>query len=67
MKTNKIIIDEKLSIEDIVNVARFNYQVELSNNAIKRIKTSRECIDNLNDMNKLCYGINTGFGPLCDT
>lgn len=67
MKTNEITIDEKLSIEDIVNVARFNYQVKLSNNAIKRINKSRECIDNLNDMNKLCYGINTGLGDLCDT
>ena len=67
MKTNGITIDERLSIEDIVNVARFNYQVKLSNNAIKRINKSRECIDNLNDMNKLCYGINTGLGDLCDT
>ena len=67
METKKVIINNELSIEDIINVCRNNYKVELSNEAIDRINNSRAYIDNLNNLNELHYGINTGLGDLCDT
>ena len=63
----KVIINNKLSIEDIINVSRNNYKVELSAEAINRICNCREYIDNLKQSKKLIYGINTGLGDLCDT
>ena len=65
MKT--VIIDNNISIEDIIKVSRLNYQVKLSDVAINRIKEAREYIDNLDNLNTLKYGINTGLGDLCDT
>ena len=66
MKSSTIIIDEKISIDDIIKVSRLNYKVKLSDNSINRIKKSREYIDNLNNLNIPYYGINTGLGNLCD-
>ena len=63
----KVIINNKLSIEDIINVSRNNYKVELSAEAINRICNCRKYIDNLKQSKKLIYGINTGLGDLCDT
>lgn len=67
MKEDIIVIDEKISLEEIVKVSRFNYKVKLSDNAITRINKAREYIDSLNNLNMLYYGINTGLGDLCDT
>ncbi len=63
----KVIINKELSIDDIINVSRNNYKVELSIEAITRINNCREYIDNLNQTENLFYGINTGLGDLCDT
>lgn len=63
----KVIINKELSIEDIINVSRNNYKVELSTEALNRINNCREYIDNLKQSNKLIYGINTGLGDLCNT
>ena len=67
MKKNVVIIDNNLTIDEILKVSRFNYKVELSINAIDRINKSRKYIDNLNNNGMLSYGINTGLGNLCDT
>ena len=60
---NVVIINgETTSIEDVVNVARNNYQVQISEEAIEKIKRSRRYVDDLVEKEKVVYGITTGFG-----
>lgn len=60
---NVVIVNgETTSIEDIVNVARNNYQVQISEEAIEKIKRSRRYVDDLVEKEKVVYGITTGFG-----
>src|SRR6056297_759520 len=59
----KIIIDGySLNIEDVVNVARKNYTVSLSQKSLVNMKKSRNMVENLVDKKEVVYGITTGFG-----
>lgn len=40
---------------------------EIGNEEIKKINTSRENIKNVLESNQMIYGVNTGFGALCNT
>ena len=55
-----------LTLEDVVNVARHNYQVELSAHALENIKKSRDYVDKLVEDERVVYGITTGFGKFSD-
>ncbi len=64
---NKVIINgNDLRLKDIVNVARNNYQVELSEEAIKRVEKSRGIVDKIVEEDRVVYGITTGFGKFSD-
>lgn len=64
---NKVIIDgNSLTIDDIVNVARNYYPVELSSEAKKEINASRALVDEFVDSERVQYGITTGFGKFSD-
>ncbi|WP_250673478.1 histidine ammonia-lyase [Paraclostridium ghonii] len=64
---NRIIIDGRdLTIEDIVNVSRNGYKVELSEEALKKVKVARELVEKFVDKQKVVYGITTGFGKFSD-
>ncbi len=53
---------------DIVNgIAEGTINAELCEKAIKQINTSRQNVEQMASSDKAIYGINTGFGPLCDT
>ena len=67
MSQDIIIIDEKITIDDIIKVSRYNKKVELSLDSIKRIKKARNYIDEKTDSGTLIYGVNTGVGKLCNT
>ncbi|NLM44585.1 MAG: histidine ammonia-lyase [Clostridiales bacterium] len=58
---------EHLTIEDVVNVAREGFLVELSEEAVSKIKKSRDYVDNLVENETIVYGITTGFGKFSDT
>lgn len=58
---------EHLTIMDVVNVARNGFLVELSEEAISKIKKSRQYVDNLVEKEAVVYGITTGFGKFSDT
>ncbi len=63
----RIIIDgDSLGITDVVDVAKNNYKVKLSDKAIKKVKESRELVDKLVSDEKTVYGITTGFGKFSD-
>ncbi|MCL2580050.1 MAG: histidine ammonia-lyase [Oscillospiraceae bacterium] len=57
------VVDGKsLRLCDLVNVARENYKVELSESAKQSIKKSRDYVDRLVQEERVVYGITTGFG-----
>lgn len=60
-----IVIDGyNLKIEDVVKVARFNEKIELSNDAIERIKKCRSFLEEKIKQGEVMYGVNTGIGEL---
>jgi histidine ammonia-lyase len=62
-----LLIDgEHLTLEDVVNVSRNNYSVELSEQAVKKVKKSRDYVDSLVEKEAVVYGITTGFGKFSD-
>ncbi len=61
-----MIIDDELSLEELIKVARNYEKVELSKKAIERIKKSRENVKRFLKSEEVIYGINTGFGALAN-
>lgn len=63
----KIIIDgNSLTLDDLVNVARYNFPVEVSKEALEKVKISRQIVDDIVDTGQISYGITTGFGKFSD-
>ena len=65
MSLNTVVLDGKsLTINDIVNVARNGYKVEIDPRAKKAIA---ECADSVKEWvneGRVVYGVTTGFGDL---
>jgi len=62
-----IILDGKsLTIEKLVNIARYNEKVELDSNALKRIKTCRAMLEKKIKAKEIMYGVNTGIGEFSE-
>ena len=55
-----------MTIEDLVSVARHGAQVVLTEDAVRRIRASRQLVDRWVKENRAVYGITTGFGALSD-
>lgn len=61
------ISSEHLSIEKIAEIINSNARIELSDSTVERIKKCRKYLDDkMSSSDKAFYGINTGFGSLCD-
>ncbi|MBK5240539.1 histidine ammonia-lyase [Clostridium sp.] len=56
----------KLTLDEIVKVARKGYKVELTVEAEERVIKSRSIVDEIVDNNRVIYGITTGFGKFSD-
>lgn len=64
---NKVILTSNgVSIEDVINVAKNNYILELSEEVKEKINKSREVVDRYVEEEKVIYGITTGFGKFSD-
>lgn len=64
---DKVIIDgNKLTLEEIINVSRKFYKVELSDESIEKINKNRKIVDRYVEEEKVVYGITTGFGKFSD-
>ena len=50
-----------------LKISNDKLKCEIGNEEIKKINTSRENIKNVLESNQMIYGINTGFGALCNT
>ena len=57
---------ESLTLEDVVQVARYNEPVFLDESAIPKIKKSRALVETAINEGRVVYGVNTGFGDLAD-
>ncbi len=55
-----------LTIEKLVKIARYNEQVKLHPNALKRIKKCRDMLEHKIKDNEIMYGVNTGVGELSE-
>ncbi|WP_432406447.1 histidine ammonia-lyase [Wukongibacter sp. M2B1] len=51
-----------LTLEDLVKVSREKYRIELTEEAVEKVKKSRSIVDNFVEEGKVIYGITTGFG-----
>ncbi len=66
MKTHQI-SPEKLTYKTIYNILKDNYKIELSEESKNRILKCRQYLDDkMASHDGPIYGINTGFGSLCD-
>ncbi|NIR63972.1 MAG: aromatic amino acid lyase, partial [Gammaproteobacteria bacterium] len=55
-----------LTIEKLVRIARNNEKVELSHEALERIKTCRAMLEDKIQKREIMYGVNTGIGEFSE-
>ncbi len=55
------------TIQDVVDICYGEKKVYLSNEARERIKRSSDHVSTIVESGEVVYGVNTGFGPLCNT
>jgi len=57
-----------IELSEFENIITNNLKLNLSNEAMEAVSACRAYLDQkMQDSDKLIYGINTGFGSLCDT
>ena len=57
---------DKLTLEKVLDIANGKIKGELTTEAKDKVNASRKKVEVLANSNKPVYGVNTGFGPLCD-
>ena len=57
---------DTLTLHKVKDIANGNLKAIINNEAKERIIACRKKVDTITKNNKAVYGINTGFGPLCD-
>ena len=57
---------DKLTVSKIIAIAQGKMQAELTTQTIKTINECRAKVEKMANGPKAVYGVNTGFGPLCD-
>jgi len=68
MNANVIIEDGDLSLEDIIRIWKNKQSIDLSNPLWQTVGKSRSTLEKLiSNGGDSIYGINTGFGSLCNT
>lgn len=58
---------DHLSLDVVNGIANGSVKAQLSEQAIDKINKSRQNVEVMANSDEAVYGINTGFGPLCDT
>ena len=62
-----VILDgSNLTVEKLVQIARYKEKVEISNDALKRIKTCRAMLEEKIQAHEIMYGVNTGIGEFSE-
>ena len=55
-----------ITIDKIVQIARFNEKVELSDKSLERIKICRAMLEKKIEAKEIMYGVNTGIGEFSE-
>src|SRR3989338_8820466 len=55
-----------LTIEDVVNVARYGAKVELTPAAVARLRKCRDMLEKKITAHEIMYGVNTGIGKFSE-
>ncbi|KJY83351.1 histidine ammonia-lyase [Vibrio galatheae] len=58
---------DRLDLDTVNGIANGHIKAILCPEALTKINVSRANVDKMANSDKAIYGINTGFGPLCDT
>jgi len=58
---------DRLNLDIVNDIADGSITAELCQQALDKINTSRQNVEVMANSDEAIYGINTGFGPLCDT
>lgn len=66
MKSPYIITGSNLTIEDVVQVARFRQPVQLHPEALQRIVKCRAMLERKIEAGEIMYGVNTGIGEFSE-
>lgn len=64
MMTTLSLDGHSLTLEHVVEVARFKRKVKLDENALERVRTSYQTVQKIAASGEPTYGISTGFGEL---
>ncbi|UKM66336.2 histidine ammonia-lyase [Flavobacteriaceae bacterium GSB9] len=57
---------DRLTVNKVMAILKGSMRAMLTDYAISKINDCREKVENMANSRKPIYGINTGFGPLCD-
>ncbi|HHB52273.1 MAG TPA: aromatic amino acid lyase, partial [Saprospiraceae bacterium] len=57
---------DKLTVKKVIQITKGSLQAKLTTKAIKKVQSCKKKVENMANGKKAIYGINTGFGPLCD-
>lgn len=57
---------DHMTYRDVLNIAKNPSEARLDHTAKERILQSQKNVQKIVDSDRTVYGINTGFGPLCD-
>ena len=57
---------DKLTVNKVISISNKKLKTTLTKNAVLKVNESRHRVEKMAKSNKAIYGINTGFGPLCD-
>jgi histidine ammonia-lyase len=57
---------DHLTVDKVIDIAQGKLQAEITSEAKEKVIECRRKVETMANGNKAVYGINTGFGPLCD-
>ena len=67
MKIHCLDYKKKITLSEVREILVQGFRLELSEDTRQKIQTGRQYLDNkMKDSNEVIYGINTGFGSLCN-
>ena len=55
-----------LTVDKVIGLANGTLKGVMNKQAIDKVNACRKMVEKMAGSNKAVYGINTGFGPLCD-
>lgn len=57
---------DQLTVDKVVNISKGSLKAVVTSEAITKVNECRSKVEKMASSDKAIYGINTGFGPLCD-